>query len=57
MLNKDIKSITYQEKQVFKLAKLIKYTSQSMNEIFMNKQLNNGDIIYRYNINAMITTR
>lgn len=36
MLNKDIKSITYQEKQVFKLAKLIKYTSQSMNEVFMN---------------------
>jgi len=27
MLNKDIKTITYQEKQVFKLAKLIKYTS------------------------------
>lgn len=36
MLNKDIKTITYQEKQAFKLAKLIKYTLQSMNEIFMN---------------------
>lgn len=36
MLNKDIKSITYQEKQAFKLAKLIKYTLQSMNEVFMN---------------------
>lgn len=36
MLNKDIKSITYQEKQVFKLEKLIKYTLQSMNEVFMN---------------------
>ena len=29
MLNKDIKSITYQEKQGFKLAKLIKYISQA----------------------------
>lgn len=36
MLNKDIKTITYQEKQAFKLAKLIKYTLQSMNEVFMN---------------------
>ena len=36
MLNKDIKTITYQKKQTFKLAKLIKYTSQSMNEMFMN---------------------
>ena len=36
MLNKDIKTITYQEKQVFKLVKLIKYTLQSMNEVFMN---------------------
>ena len=36
MLNKDIKTITYQEKQSFKLAKLIKYTLQSMNEVFMN---------------------
>lgn len=36
MLNKDIKTITYQEKQAFKLAKLIKYTFQSMNEVFMN---------------------
>lgn len=36
MLNKDIKTITYQEKQSFKLAKLIKYTSLSMNEVFMN---------------------
>lgn len=36
MLNKDIKTITYQEKQAFKLAKLIKYTIQSMNEVFMN---------------------
>lgn len=36
MLNKDIKSITYQEKQSFKLVKLIKYTLQSMNEVFMN---------------------
>ena len=38
MLNKDIKIITYQEKQEFKLAKLIKHVSQIMNEIFMNKQ-------------------
>lgn len=45
MLNKDIKTITYQEKQAFKLAKLIKYTLQSMNEVFMNKQLDNWDII------------
>ncbi len=36
MLNKDIKTITYQEKQSFKLVKLIKYTLQSMNEVFMN---------------------
>ena len=36
MLNKDIKTITYQEKQAFKLAKLIKYTLQSMNEVYMN---------------------
>ena len=36
MLNKDIKTITYQEKQAFNLAKLIKYTLQSMNEVFMN---------------------
>ena len=36
MLNKDIKTITYEEKQAFKLAKLIKYTLQSMNEVFMN---------------------
>lgn len=36
MLNKDIKTITHQEKQAFKLAKLIKYTLQSMNELFMN---------------------
>lgn len=36
MLNKDIKTIIYQEKLVFKLAKLIKYTLQSMNEMFMN---------------------
>jgi len=36
MLNKDIKTITYQEKQAFKLVKLIKYTLQSMNEVFMN---------------------
>jgi hypothetical protein len=36
MLNKDIKTITYQEKQAFKLAKLIKYTLQRMNEVFMN---------------------
>lgn len=36
MLNKDIKTITYQEKQRFKLAKLIKLASQSMNESFMN---------------------
>lgn len=36
MLNKDIKTITYQEKQAFKLAKLIKYILQSMNEMFMN---------------------
>lgn len=36
MLNKDIKTITYQEKQAFKLAKLIKYTLQNMNEVFMN---------------------
>ena len=36
MLNKDIKNITYQEKQVFKLVKLIKYDSQTMNEVFMN---------------------
>ena len=57
MLNKDIKTITYQEKQAFKLAKLIKYTLQSMNEVFMNKQLDNWDIIYSYNINAIITTR
>ena len=38
MLNKDIETITYQEKQAFKLAKLIKHVSQIMNEIFMNKQ-------------------
>ena len=38
MLNKDIKTITYQEKQAFKLVKLIKHVSQIMNEIFMNKQ-------------------
>lgn len=57
MLNKDIKTITYQEKQAFKLVRLIKYTLQSMNEVFMNKQLNNWDIIYSYNINAIITTR
>lgn len=36
MLNKDIKTITYQEKQSFKLVKLIKYALQSMNEVFMN---------------------
>lgn len=36
MLNKDIKTITYQEKPTFKLAKLIKCTSKSMNELFMN---------------------
>lgn len=36
MLNKDIKTITYQEKQSFKLVKLIKYTLQIMNEVFMN---------------------
>ena len=36
MLNKDIKTITYQEKQSFKLVKLIKYTLQSMNEVLMN---------------------
>lgn len=36
MLNKNIKTITYQEKQSFKLVKLIKYTLQSMNEVFMN---------------------
>lgn len=36
MLNKDIKTITYQEKQSFKLVILIKYTLQSMNEVFMN---------------------
>lgn len=57
MLNKDIKTITYQEKYVFKLAKLIKHTFKSMNELFMNKQQNNWDIIYSYNINAIITTR
>lgn len=57
MLNKDIKTITYQEKQVFKLVKLIKHTFKSMNELFMNKQQNNWDIIYSYNINAIITTR
>ena len=38
MLNKDIKTITYQEKQAFKLAKLIKHASQIMNDIFMNKK-------------------
>lgn len=38
MLNKDIKTVTYQKKQAFILAKLIKYVSQIMNEIFMNKQ-------------------
>lgn len=37
MLNKDIKTITYQKKYVFKLAKLIKHMSQIMNETFMNK--------------------
>lgn len=37
MLNKDIKTITYQEKQAFKLAKLIKYTALYMNEELMNK--------------------
>ena len=36
MLNKDIKTIIYQKKQAFKLVKLIKYTLQSMNEVFMN---------------------
>ena len=32
MLNKDIKSITYQKKQEFKLAKLIKYIFLIMND-------------------------
>lgn len=56
MLNKDIKSITYQEKQAFKLAKLIKYISQRMNEVFMNKQQAKWGIICSFNINAIITT-
>ena len=46
MLNKDIKIITYQEKQGFKLAKLIKYTSQSMNEVFMNKKSKSSGILF-----------
>lgn len=37
MLNKDIKTITYQEKPTFKLAKLIKQPPISMNELFMNR--------------------
>lgn len=32
MLNNDIKTITYQEKYVFKLAKLIKYIFLIMND-------------------------
>ena len=56
MLNKDIKSITYQEKQAFKLVKLIKYTLQSMNELFMNNRQYKWDIICGYNKNAIITT-
>ena len=51
MLNKDIKTITYQKKYVFKLAKLIKYISQRMNEIFMNKQQAKWGIICSFNHN------
>lgn len=51
MLNKDIKTITYQEKQGFKLAKLIKHASQFMNEIFMNKQQTKWGIICSFNHN------
>ena len=51
MLNKDIKSITYQEKYIFKLEKLIKYISQRMNEIFMNKQQAKWGIICSFNHN------